>query len=396
MKRLLSIGALCATMWAGTAVHAMPLGVRTMLWNYAATQQAEVEPSPEPKPTPEPTPMPEPAVTQQTWTVTFDANGGVGNMAAQTFTNGVAGALDANAFTRFGWEFAGWATSADGEVVYADGQRFAVTSGQTLYAQWREVVAGRVDMRFAKAQVVLSALYGRDGTPVGSVQMKVGKVNKKKRTVKIAATATLLADGKAKKVSAKAVTVKVDAASAAAGTAASHVTATITFKAPIGKMAFEMAADGTFKLKNNSYVMVEKKVGGSWIRADARVYVDGGRGATALPAGTIEELLPDGEPVIPKAGKWSFAKAASVKYAKNKKTKVASLVVNTKKGKNLSGLKLTYVPKTGIFKGSFKIYAIQGGKLKKFKAKVVGVVVDGMGWGSAVVPKGGRLGVTVE
>ena len=255
-------------------------------------------------------------------------------------------------------------------------------------------IAGRFNTGFAKAQVVLGALYGRDGVPVGSVQMKVGKVNTKKRTVKIAATATLLADGKAKKVAAKAVTVKVG--TAAAGTAAPHVTATITFKSPIGKMSFEMEADGTFKLKNDSYVMVEKKVGGSWTRTGAGVYLDGGRGATALPAGTIEELLPDGEPVIPKAGKWSFAKAAGVKYAKDKKTKVASLVVDTKKGKNLSGMKLTYTPKTGVFKGSFKIYAIQGGKLKKFTAKVIGVVIDWKGWGRAAGPNGARWGVMVE
>ncbi len=369
--------------------------VTTNVTFYAHWTAVVVPPGPEPEPEPEPQPEPQP-VLPQVWTVTFDANGGEGSMAAQMFTNGVVQALEVNAFTRFGWEFAGWATSVDGEVVYGDGQWIAVSSGQTLYAQWREVIACRFNMRFARAQTVLGALYGKDGKPVGTVQMKVGKVNKKKRTVKIAATATLLADGKAKKVAAKAVTVKVG--TAAAGTAAPHVAATITFKAPIGKMAFEMEADGTFKLKNNSYVMAEKKVGGSWTRAGAGVYVDvgGGRGATALPAGTIEELLPDGEPVIPKAGKWSFAKAAGVKYAKDKKTKVASLVVDTKKGKNLSGMKLTYVPKTGIFKGSFKIYAIQGGKLKKFTAKVVGVVVDGKGWGSAAVPKGGRWGVTVE
>ena len=159
-------------------------------------------------------------------------------------------------------------------------------------------------------------------------------------------------------------------------------------------MAFEVEADGTFRLKNASYVMAEKKVGGSWTRAGARVYV--AATSAALPQGTIEELLPDGEPVIPKADKWSFAKAAGVKYAKDKKTNVPSLVIDTKKGTNLSAMKLKYTPKTGIFNGSFKIYAIQGGKLKKFTVKVVGVVVDGKGWGSAAVPKDGRLGVTVE
>ena len=176
-------------------------------------------------------------------------------------------------------------------------------------------------------------------------------------------------------------------------TEASLPRAVFAFKAPIGEMAFAMETDGTFTLKNDSYVMAEKNVGGSWTRADARVYVDGGH---ALPAGTVEALLPDGELVIPRAGKWSFAKAAVVKYAKNKNTKVASLVVDTQKGTNLSAMKLTYVPKTGIFKGSFKIYAIQDGKLKRYTAKVVGVGVDGKGWGRAVGPKGARWVVTVE
>ena len=117
------------------------------------------------------------------------------------------------------------------------------------------------------------------------------------------------------------------------------------------------------------------------------MYVDGALGERALPEGTVEELLPDGEPVIPKAGKWSFAKAASVKYVKNKKTKAASLVVDTRKGKNLSALKLTYTPKKGTFKGTFKVYAIQGGKLKKYTVKVSGVVVGGVGYGTATCKK---------
>ena len=113
-------------------------------------------------------------------------------------------------------------------------------------------------------------------------------------------------------------------------------------------------------------------------------------------AGTIEELLPDGEPVIPKGGKWSFAKAASVKYAKDKATGAFNLVIDDTKGTNRSAMKLSYAPKTGIFNGSFKIYAIQDGKLKKFTVKVIGVVVDGKGWGSATGPDGVSFAVTVE
>ena len=209
------------------------------------------------------------------------------------------------------------------------------------------------------------------------------------RSSKISGNSTLLIDGKAKKVSAKGVNVALDATGRVPPV-------TLAFKAPIGDMAFEMAADGSFTLKNGNYVMVEKKVGGDWSKSGAKVYVDGALGERALPEGTIEELLPDGEPVIPKGGKWSFAKAAGVKYAKDKKTKVSSLVVDTKKGTNRSSMKLTYTPKTGIFKGSFKVYAIQGGKLKKFTVKVIGVVTDGKGEGSATGPNGLRFDVRVE
>ncbi|MEG1529805.1 MAG: leucine-rich repeat protein, partial [Clostridia bacterium] len=45
--------------------------------------------------------------------------------------------LTANAFAKEGYTFAGWATTATGEVAYADGVDFKVTaSGATLYAKW--------------------------------------------------------------------------------------------------------------------------------------------------------------------------------------------------------------------------------------------------------------------
>ncbi|MBP5509566.1 MAG: hypothetical protein J6Z49_01460, partial [Kiritimatiellae bacterium] len=101
-----------------------------------------------------------------------------------------------------------------------------------------------------------------------------------------------------------------------------------------------------------------------------------------LPAGTLDSLLPDAVPVAAQGGKWAFAKAASVKLKKG------ALTVDTAKGRtNLSAMKLSYAPKTGLFKGSFKLYAIQGGKLKKFTAKVTGVVVEDAGAGVAKLAK---------
>ena len=69
--------------------------------------------------------------------VTFNANGGSGTMAAQAVTAGSTVNLNANAFTKTGYTFAGWATSSSGAVAYADGGSFTMgSSGVTLYAKW--------------------------------------------------------------------------------------------------------------------------------------------------------------------------------------------------------------------------------------------------------------------
>ena len=76
-------------------------------------------------------------VTVTPLTVTFNANGGSGTMAAQTVYKNVADKLTANAFTRTGYGFTGWNTAADGTgTAYADGADITLTEGLTLYAQW--------------------------------------------------------------------------------------------------------------------------------------------------------------------------------------------------------------------------------------------------------------------
>lgn len=59
-------------------------------------------------------------------------------MNDQTFTYDTAQALTANAFSRTGYTFAGWATSASGSVAYSNKQsvKNLATSGTvTLYAK---------------------------------------------------------------------------------------------------------------------------------------------------------------------------------------------------------------------------------------------------------------------
>ena len=69
--------------------------------------------------------------------ITFDANGGEGNMGAQTVNPGVSAALSANTFTRADYDFAGWNTKVDGTgTAYADKTNITTNKNVTLYAQW--------------------------------------------------------------------------------------------------------------------------------------------------------------------------------------------------------------------------------------------------------------------
>ena len=80
-------------------------------------------------------------VSSFSYSVKFNANGGSGTMSNEAFTYGTAKALTANAFTRTGYTFQGWATSADGAKAYSDKQsvsNLATSSGEVvnLYAVW--------------------------------------------------------------------------------------------------------------------------------------------------------------------------------------------------------------------------------------------------------------------
>ena len=72
------------------------------------------------------------------YSVSFDANGGTGTMAAQSFTYGVAANLTANTFTKVGYTFDGWATSANGTKVYNNEASYTTgAENVTLYAIWK-------------------------------------------------------------------------------------------------------------------------------------------------------------------------------------------------------------------------------------------------------------------
>jgi len=80
-------------------------------------------------------------IPEITYIIQFDANGGTGTMANQTFTYNTTQNLSSNTFVKNASVFSGWAATADGPVIYTDGQsvrNLLTTDGAvlTLYAVW--------------------------------------------------------------------------------------------------------------------------------------------------------------------------------------------------------------------------------------------------------------------
>ena len=76
--------------------------------------------------------------TANNYNVVFNANGGTGNMTDQTIAYDSTANLTSNAFTKTGYNFAGWATTSNGSVEYTDGDEYTMETvgGATLYAKW--------------------------------------------------------------------------------------------------------------------------------------------------------------------------------------------------------------------------------------------------------------------
>ena len=102
--------------------------------------------------------------------------------------------------------------------------------------------------------------------------------------------------------------------------------------------------------------------------------------------GLLAEYLPNGVKVMRTAKKWTLPKAGKLKYKKPNAAKgIAGGLTTT--GENIAGLKLSYTAKTGVLKGSFKLWTLdtEKGKLKSVSAKVTGVVINGVGYCEAMV-----------
>ncbi len=119
-----------------------------------------------------------------TYSVKFNANGASGTMADQSFTYGAtATGLTLNAFTWQGSYFAGWSTSANGNITYTDGQLVqnlssTVNGVVNIYAVWS-----------SQPVYQISGTVTRNSAPVSGATVEIVRGNT------VVATATTDASG---------------------------------------------------------------------------------------------------------------------------------------------------------------------------------------------------------
>ncbi len=77
-------------------------------------------------------------IINTSYTITYNGNSNTGGAtASQSIVEGLPTVLRANGFTKTGYTFAGWSTSSNGVVIYADKANFTIgSSNVTLYAKW--------------------------------------------------------------------------------------------------------------------------------------------------------------------------------------------------------------------------------------------------------------------
>lgn len=110
----------------------------------------------------------------------------------------------------------------------------------------------------------------------------------------------------------------------------------------------------------------------------------------------LVDFLPNGETVTVAGDKWNTAKGAKIAYKNGVFDEVAYSKSVAKGNTNKSSLKLSYKSKDASIKGSFILYTLADGKVKKNKLTVTGNVVNGTAYGTAVLKKVGSMAVEVQ
>ena len=105
--------------------------------------------------------------------VAYNANGGTGSMATQKIYTDASTALSACSFSRPGYSFDGWATSATGSKAYSDKQKVTnlstgINDTVTLYAVWKALPS------FPSGSITATSYSGKYDGSAHKISVSVG------------------------------------------------------------------------------------------------------------------------------------------------------------------------------------------------------------------------------
>lgn len=113
--------------------------------------------------------------TIPTHSVTFSAAGGSGTMAALTLAEGASTNLPANAFTRDGHSFEGWALSQGGAVAYTDQAALTMGAGDiALFAVWEAIPVAVYQVSYTAPDATTGTLPATESHEDGSTVTPAG------------------------------------------------------------------------------------------------------------------------------------------------------------------------------------------------------------------------------
>lgn len=242
---------------------------------------------------------------------------------------------------------------------------------------------------FTSAQTINGICRKADGQLLGSLEVKIGKLNKNTNAVKVSGKITL-ADGK--KLTARAVSATVGGDNG--------FSCNLAFGGVVGSLPISVSGSTSVPLASTSSstgCTVQSCLLGGELQNGAFDFVFAGRGAFALPAGfgfLLDETSWQEQGTISGGTTFKFAKAQSPKIVA---TATGYGVAGLDAG-GAHGLKIRYSKKTGVLKGTYVLYASNLGntpakpKLKKYTMKVSGFVYNGNANGLVTAPDGTSFG----
>lgn len=280
---------------------------------------------------------------------------------------------------------------------YPDQEKIEVNNIKVKKGSSSSAVSPAAAALYSKAMTKTGCVYDGDENLFGTASVKFGKISKK-GVVKVSATITPFS-GK-----------KLTASGSFRADEDGELYGSLKFKSPVGPLTLGAGGEegefyfwiGNDAEDDGDYFVEECAIGGSLENGEGYFSVDVEDGLEA-PDGYdfIEDLLPDETMVVVSKNGAKLTvpgRVPKVKYNKFKEDGDVYYEPSWEDGEwdNPAGLKLAYNPKTGVISGSFKVYATDADyiddnrvpKVKSYTAKLLGIVIEGSGIGSATVKIG--------